>query len=36
MTVFWLACRHHVGELHIRHANNSVRGKPPGEVNNEI
>ena len=29
--VLWLACRHHVGELHIRHANNSLRGKPPGK-----
>ncbi len=29
--LLWLACRHHIGELHIRHANNSIRGKPAGK-----
>lgn len=29
--LLWLACRHHIGELHIRHANNAIRGKPLGK-----
>ena len=24
--ILWLACRHHIGELHIRHADQEVRG----------
>lgn len=29
--VLWLACRHHVGELHIKHADIEVRGAWNGE-----
>ena len=28
--VFWLACRHHVAELHIKHANDDCRGPTAG------
>ena len=28
----WLACRHHVGELHIKHADQEVRGAWNGEL----
>jgi hypothetical protein len=29
-SILWLACRHHIGELHIKHANEQVRGKLNG------
>ena len=25
--ILWLACRHHIGELHVKHADQEVRGK---------
>ena len=28
----WLACRHHVGELHIKHVNIRIRGDTTGTV----
>ena len=28
----WLACRHHVGELHIKHVNIRIRGDTSGIV----
>ena len=28
--ILWLACRHHIGELHIKHANIAVRGATTG------
>ena len=29
--ILWLACRHHIGELHIKHADERVRGKSNGK-----
>ena len=28
--ILWVACRHHIGELHIKHANIAVRGATTG------
>ena len=28
--ILWLACRHHIGELHIKHASIAVRGPTTG------
>ena len=29
-SILWLGCRHHIGELHIKHANIAVRGPTTG------
>ena len=29
-SVFWLACRHHIPELFVKHANTIVRGESKG------
>ena len=34
--ILWLGCRHHIGELHIKHANIVVRGETTGKHTNLI
>lgn len=32
----WLACRHHIGELHVKHVDREIRGATTGEFNGFI